>query len=170
MPALPAPGRPAKAFYTQLSLGGGELELGYLLEAHTDGDCYAQFKTANVIAVGDVASPQRDPILDWYGGGWLGGRVDALALLLERGNESTRYVPAQGGVLTRAQLKAEHDQLETIHGRMVDLLRKGHSANDMLGDGVLADLPRTFNDPRTFLNDAYRGLWAHHNTLSADIV
>lgn len=169
-PALPAAGRPAQGFYTHLSLAGGALELGYLLEAHTDGDCYVQFKHANIIAVGDVASPVRDPIVDWYGGGWLGGRVDALALLLTLGDADTRYVPAQGGVVTRTEIKAEHDVLETLHGRMTELLRKGHTAADMLADGVLADLPRVFADPRRLLHDAYQGLWAHHNTLSADIV
>ena len=43
--------------------------------------CY--FRDSNVLAVGDVASPLRDPVLDWYAGGWLGGRVDAMDDLLE---------------------------------------------------------------------------------------
>ena len=37
--------------------------------AHTSGDAYVHFKSANVIAVGDVASPVRDPELDWFTGG-----------------------------------------------------------------------------------------------------
>ncbi len=53
------------------------VEFGYLLEAHTRGDAYVYFRDSNVLAVGDVVSPLRDPVLDWFAGGWLGGRVDA---------------------------------------------------------------------------------------------
>ena len=63
------------------------------------------------MCVGDVASPQRDPAFDWYAGGWLGARVDALDLLLARADENTRIVPAYGPVMTRAQLQAERDMM-----------------------------------------------------------
>src|SRR5581483_8692378 len=45
---------------------GEEIDYGYLLMAHTSGDGYVYFKSANVIAAGDVASPVRDPELDWF--------------------------------------------------------------------------------------------------------
>jgi hypothetical protein len=44
------------------------------------------------LAVGCVASPQRDPSLDWYAGGWIGGRVDAMDALVELANDETRIV------------------------------------------------------------------------------
>ena len=40
----------------------------------------------------------------------------------------------------------------------------------MLEAGVLKDLPRTWNDPKTFLYDVQQGLWAHHNKLDANVV
>ena len=40
-----------------------------------------------VLAVGDVASPLRDPVHDWFAGGWLGGRVDAMDDLLALAGE-----------------------------------------------------------------------------------
>ena len=67
--------------------------------AHTDGDVYVRFPGANVIVAGDAISPQVDPVLDWFGGGWLGGRVDAQKKLLELGDARTRYVPAFGAHL-----------------------------------------------------------------------
>ena len=170
--ALPVAGRPTRGFYTKESLqaGGETLELGYLLEAHTDGDCYVHFRNANVVAVGDAVSPDRDPILDWYGGGWIGGRVDAIDALLKLGNDATRYVPAQGGVVTRAQLATERAFLDGAYTRMTELLRKGYSAKDMLDAEVFKGLPRTLGDPQAFAKDAFKGLWAHHNTISHDIV
>jgi len=170
--ALPVAGRPTKSFFTKetLQAGGETLELGYLLEAHTDGDCYVHFRNANVVAAGDAVSPERDPVLDWYGGGWIGGRIDAIDALLKLGNDATRYVPAQGGVVTRAQLATERAFLDGAYTRMTDLLRKGYSAKDMLDADVFKGLPRTLADPQAFAKDAFKGLWAHHNTISHDIV
>ena len=75
---------------------GQRIEYGHLLEAHTDGDAYVYFRDANVLAVGDAVSPERDPVLDWFGGGWLGGRIDSLRLLLEISNAQTKFVPSYG--------------------------------------------------------------------------
>jgi hypothetical protein len=40
----------------------------------------------------------------------------------------------------------------------------------MLAAGVLNGLGRTWTDPRTFLYDVNKGLWAHHNKLNANVV
>ena len=93
-----------------MKVGNEEIDYGYLRMAHTCGDLYVHFKGANVIAVGDVASPLRDPELDWYTGGWVGGRVDSMDLLLSISNDQTRFVPAYGAVMTKAQFKAERDK------------------------------------------------------------
>ena len=172
VPPLPEKARPTKAFYETGSLQVGEkrVEFGYLIEAHTDGDIYVRFPDVNIIAAGDVVSPERDPILDWFGGGWLGGRIDALEKLLSLGNASTRYIPSVGPVVARAEVEAERDLLKTVFDRMVVNLRLGQTADDMLKAGVLDGLPRKFDDPAKFLYDAHKGFWAHHNKLMNDIV
>jgi glyoxylase-like metal-dependent hydrolase (beta-lactamase superfamily II) len=171
-PGLPAAALPTKTFFTtdEIVVGEQPIELGYLIEAHTDGDAYVRFPAANVLAVGDAISPQRDPVLDWFGGGWLGGRVDSLAKLLALGDARTRYVPSVGPVVGRAEVQAEHDLLLAIFERMVVNLRLGQTADDMLKAGLLDGLPRTFADPAKFLYDAHKGFWAHHNKLMNDIV
>jgi glyoxylase-like metal-dependent hydrolase (beta-lactamase superfamily II) len=171
-PALPAAALPTKTFHTtdEATVGDQRIELGYLLEAHTDGDAYVRFPAANVIAAGDAISPQDDPVLDWFGGGWLGGRVDALKKLLALGDARTWYVPGIGPPVERAEVQAEHDLLLAIFDRMVVNLRLGQSSEDMLKAGLLDGLPRTFEDPAKFLYDAHKGFWAHHNKLMNDIV
>ena len=170
--ALPAAGRPTKAFFETGAMQVGEkrVEFGYLLEAHTDGDLYVRFPDVNIVAVGDVVSPERDPLLDWFGGGWLGGRVDALAKLLALGDADTRYVPSYGPVIGRAEVQAEHDLMLAIFDRIVVNVRLGQTADDMFKAGLLDGLPRTFEDPAKFLYDAHKGFWAHHNKLVNDIV
>ena len=39
----------------------------------------------------------------------------------------------------------------------------------MLEAGVLKGL-RTFKDPHAFIHAVHKGLWAHHNKLSPDVV
>jgi len=170
--ALPAPAHPTQTFYTrgESAFGGERIEYGYLLEAHTDGDIYVFFRDANVMAVGDAVSPARDPVLDWFGGGWLGGRVDALALLLEISDARTRFVPSYGPVVGREDVRAEHDLMLALFERLVELVRQGMSAEDILAAGAMEGLGRTFDDPLAFLYAAHKSLWAHHNTLSPDIV
>src|SRR5258706_1519483 len=96
--ALPAEARPTVTFFTgDKTLAGNErIEYGHLLEAHTDGDIYVFFKDANALAAGDAISPLKDPELDGFGGGWLGGRVGAQEKLLRLSNAGTRLVPSDG--------------------------------------------------------------------------
>jgi cyclase len=76
-----------------LKAGSEQIDYGYLPLAHTSGDIYVFFRTTNVLAAGDVASPLRDPALDYFTGTWIGGRVDATDILLKLSNDQTRIVP-----------------------------------------------------------------------------
>ena len=111
--ARPKAARPTETFLTTGSLktGGEQIDYGHLTLAHTNGDIYVHFRNANVLAVGDVASPLRDPALDYVTGAWIGGRVDAMDVLLALANEQTRIVPAYGPVLSKAAIqgRAGHD-------------------------------------------------------------
>ena len=123
-----------------------------------------------MLAVGDVASPARDPELDYFTGAWIGGRVDAMDRLLALCDDRTRIVPGFGPVMSRAELQAERDMMKTIYDRTVDRVREGDGAEDMLEAGVLNGLARTWKDPQQFLYDVQKGLWAHHNKLAPNVV
>lgn len=154
-----------------LAQGGAErIEYGYLLVAHTAGDIYVYFRDANVLAVGDVASPVNDPELDWITGAWIGGRVSAMDLLLKVGNEQTRVVPGTGPVMTWAEFKAERELMEVVRQRLFKQIRQGDGPKDMVDGGVLNGLARTWKDPYKFLYAAARGLWGNHNKLDPDVV
>jgi len=170
--ARPKGARPTETFLTTGSLktGGEQIDFGYLPLAHTNGDIYVHFRNANVLAVGDVASPLRDPALDYLTGAWIGGRVDAMDVLLSLANEQTRIVPAYGPVLSKAEFKAERDVMEEVRKRLFDQVREGDGPKDMLERGVLKGLARTWKDPYKFLYDAAKGLWAHHDKLGPNVV
>lgn len=170
--ARPKDAWPTQTFQTTGSLKAGaeQIEYGYLIMAHTSGDIYVYFKDSNVLAVGDVASPARDPALDYFTGAWIGGRVDAMDALLKISNEQTRIVPAYGPVMTRVEFKAERDVMEEVRARLFKQVREGLGPKDMLDGGLLKGLARTWKDPYKFLYDAAKGLWAHHNKLDPNVV
>ena len=170
--ARPKAARPTETFLTTgtLKAGAEQIDYGYLPLAHTSGDMFVFFKTSNVLAVGDVASPLRDPALDWFTGAWIGGRVDAMDILLAFANDQTKIVPAYGPVMTKAEFKAERDMMEEVRARLFKQVREGDGPKDMLAGGVMKGLARTWKDPEKFLYDAAKGLWAHHDKLDPNVV
>jgi glyoxylase-like metal-dependent hydrolase (beta-lactamase superfamily II) len=170
--ALPAAAHPAKTIYTQdsLRIDDETIDYGYLQQAHTDGDIYVFFRNANVLAVGDVVSPLRDPEHDWYCSAWIGAHVDALDRILSLADDMTKIVPAFGPVVTKADVRAERELMQLLYDKLVDQIRLGFDAQDSLESGLMNGLARTFADPYKFLYDAHKGLWAHHNKLAPNIV
>jgi cyclase len=154
----------------EIKAGTETVEFGYLLEAHTRGDAYVFFRDSNVLVAGDVVSPLRDPILDWYAGGWLGGRADAMDDLLELANDQTRIVPAYGAVMTRAELQAERDLIAKLYEITSSLYHHGNSAQDMLDKNVLSQVDRKLQDPARFLYDVVKGLQAHYTNFGGNVV
>ena len=170
--ARPKAACPTETFLTKASVKAGaeQIDYGYLTLAHTSGDIYVFFNTSNVLAVGDVASPLRDPALDWFTGAWIGGRVDAMDTVLAVSNVDTKIVPAYGPVMTKAEFKAERDMMEEVRARLFKQVREGDGPKDMLEGGVLKGLPRTWKDPEIFLYAAAKGCWAHHDKMDANVV
>lgn len=170
--ARPKGAWPVETFVNKgtLKTGGEEIDYGYLLMAHTSGDAYYHFKSANVIAVGDLASPVRDPELDWFTGGWVGGRVDSMDLVLGISNDQTKFIPAYGPAMTKAEFKAERDMMEEVRQRIYDRVRGGEGPQDMLEGGALEGLPRKWKDPMKFLYSAAKGGWGYHDKLGSNVV
>jgi hypothetical protein len=123
-----------------------------------------------VLAVGDVASPLRDPALDYFTGAWIGGRVDAMDTVLRLSTDATRIVPAAGLPMTKADFQAERDMMEEVRSRIWARTLKGDSPREMLDRGVMNGLGRTWKDPYKFLYDAAQGMFAHHNKLDPSVI
>lgn len=164
---------PKEVFYygsRQLQFGKEHIEYGYLQQPHTDGDIYVYLRESNVLLTGDAVSPQQDPVLAWFEGGWIGGRVDSQAKLLTIGDEKTRIIASTGGVISRAEVSTEHDAMVKAYDRVSETFRKGFTTEDMQKARILDGLPRTWKDPDTFIYAAHKGIWAHYNKISHTIV
>ena len=150
--------------------GGERIEYGYLLEAHTSGDIYVYFRDSNVLAVGDAVSPVRDPELDWFGGGWLGGRADSLARLLELGDarhEDRAKLWPGNRPCGRAE-GARHDAQAVRARRRASC--EGDGAEDISPRASLRTRAGRGKTRKSSARRRHKGMWAHHNTLMPDIV
>jgi cyclase len=161
---LPEKARPNKTTYTTdtLSYGGEQIDYGHVFQAHTDGDIYVYFRNANVLAAGGVVSAAGWPRLDWETGGWIGGLVAGYDRLIKVANDSTRVVPANGPVLTRADLQNHRKMYMTIYERVVAALNKGLSPDEAVATEPAKEFAGEWGDPREFVESAFRSLWGHY--------
>lgn len=159
---------PTETFYTtgKTTFGGELVEYGLMPFAHTDGDIYVHFTQSNVLVAGDVVQPGRLPLLDFPTGGWIGGMQEAHRTLLRLANDTTKIVPANGPVMTKADVQASLDILTKVREQLVKLLKQGKGPKDMIEAKALKDFEgQLAGDPEPFIFTAYRGLWAHVREL-----
>src|SRR5262245_12792609 len=154
---------PNQSFYTtgKMMFGKEEIRYGHLGQAHTDGDIYVFFPSANILVTGDVFSVGSYPILDYSTGGWIGGLSDATRTLVGLTDDKTRVIPGTGPVQTRAELQAFSDMTGTMRTRFVEMMRKGMSAREMLAAAPTKEFDAKWGDPQLFIINAYPGLWNH---------
>ncbi|HHX82808.1 MAG TPA: MBL fold metallo-hydrolase [Pseudomonadaceae bacterium] len=144
-----------------------QIGLYYTPRAHTDGDIHAVFPASKVIAAGGIAYGGSWPVLDTVSNGWIGELLDATRVLLSRCDDSTTIVPAAGRLVTRDDLLAQEEMLDTILGRFRSMSAKGLGSDDMLREGIAADYEATYGDSTEFILSAWDGLSDHMRGLGA---
>ena len=161
---LPEKARPSKTTYTHdsLSFAGQDIEYGYLLQAHTDGDLYVYFKNANVLVTGGVVSADGWPRLDWETGGWIAGLVAGYDKLLKAANADTKIVPANGVVLSRGDLEGHRKMYMTIYERLVAGLNKGLGPDEVVASAPAKEYEAQWGNPDVFVEAGFRSLWGHY--------
>jgi len=160
--ALPEAARPNLTFYDD----GGELDsgltYGYLRHAaHTDGDLYVRFPEEDVLAVGGAVSGAGWPLVDWWTGGWIGGIVGTLELVLALAGEATRIVPANGQVMQRADIERQFAMYNQIYERLAEMLNRGRSPEEAVEARPTAEFDAQMGPSEEFVRLAFQSLWAY---------
>jgi glyoxylase-like metal-dependent hydrolase (beta-lactamase superfamily II) len=161
---LPEAARPNTTFYDrdEMTVGTRHVEYGYLRHAaHTDGDLYVRFMDSNVLVAGDAVSGAGWPLIDWWTGGWIGGVVGGLELLLSLSNTETRIVPARGPVMSRADLELQYVMYSTIYERLSRLLNSGRGPDEAVADEPTAEFDATMGPSDEFVRRSFESLWAY---------
>lgn len=144
-----------------LAFGSQHADYGYLGQAHTDGDLYVYFREPNVLVAGGVVSADRWPILDWQTGGWIAGLVGAYDRLIKVCNETTRIIPANGPVISVADLRAMRAMYYITYQRLVKALTSGLSPAETVAQHPTRGFQPTWAGADQFVEQAFKSQWPH---------
>ena len=157
---LPKAAQPSKTFYDKGEVNG--VRYGWIADAaHTDGDLYVYFPQANVMAVGDAASGEGWPVVDWWTGGWIGGIVGGLQRIQSVANATTKIVPAHGPVLSFADITAQVDMYGTIYDRLNQMINKGRGPSEAVEAKVAKEYEAKMGNADEFVRRSAESLWAY---------
>jgi len=161
--ALPESAQPNEIFYHygDFAHGNDKVEYGYLRQAHTDGDMYVFLPADNVLHAGGVIATDGWPFMDWWTGGFIGGVVDAIEILLSIANESTVVVPATGPVLTRVQLVEMRDMYAQIFQRVRTMFMEANTVEQTVAAKPAAEWEAKYGSADEFINLAHWSLIPH---------
>jgi glyoxylase-like metal-dependent hydrolase (beta-lactamase superfamily II) len=157
---LPQAARPTRTVRGDGSMefGGQHIDYGYLPAAHTDGDLFLHLPKLNLLVAGGVVSAETWPLVDYKNGAWLGGRVRALERLADLVKPDTRVVPADGRVMTGADIVRHRDMYRKLFLTMIDYLNKGQGPEDAVERNPLKEYQAEFGDPSAFTYGAMRSM------------
>jgi cyclase len=140
-PPAPADALPTKTYTGafKIRLNGRVADLKHIANAHTDGDTYVWFKTANVLSTGDTFTTGRYPNIDFANGGNIRGMIAATDAYLKLVNDKSRIVPGHGPIADKAALIEYRAMLVTARDRMAKLVKDGKSEDDVVAAKPFAD-------------------------------
>jgi cyclase len=141
-PPAPQDALPSDTYtnFSKIRLRGRVADLKHIENAHTDGDTYVWFKTANLLSTGDTFTNGRYPNIDFANGGNIRGMIAATDVYLKLTNAKTRIVPGHGPLADKAALVEYHKMLITARDRMAKLVKEGKSEADVVAAKPFADL------------------------------
>jgi len=161
---LPENQLPVTTFYwgsIDVPFRGDVIEVGYLLQSHTDGDIYAYFREADVLFTGPVIRTDGWAAVDESTNGFIGGITDAYDTLGTIVGEGTVIVPSSGELIG----KTEFDELavlyEGLKEEMVVLLRQSRGPDEVLMANPAQGLKPEWGDPSEFLDEGFRSFYGH---------
>jgi glyoxylase-like metal-dependent hydrolase (beta-lactamase superfamily II) len=141
-PPAPQGALPSQTYMvvSKIRLRGRVANLKHIPNAHTDGDTYVWFKTANVLSTGDTFTNGRYPNIDFANGGNIKGMIAAADAYLNLTNAKSRIVPGHGPVADKKALTEYRAMLVTARDRMEKLVKEGKSEDDVVAARPFADL------------------------------
>lgn len=160
-PPAPAGALPGDTYtnFSKIRLPGRVADLKNIPNAHTDGDTYVWFKTANVLATGDTFTNGRYPNIDFANGGNIKGMIAATDAFLKLTNAKSRIVPGHGPIADKAALTEYRAMLVTARDRMDKLVKEGKSEQDVIAAKPFADLDKKWAPTELASTNFIRVVW-----------
>ena len=120
--AYPFEALPFITFSDSLTLNepNEKIKVYHVKNAHTDGDSFIEFMNANIIHTGDVFVRYGFPYIDDNNGGNIYGMIEAMDMLINYTNDSTKIIPGHGQISYKKDLIAYRNMLVTVVTRIKD--------------------------------------------------
>jgi cyclase len=163
----PQPGLPNDEYFTaekDFFFNGEAVFVFHVPAAHTDGDSIVLFRRSDVIAAGDIFTPDRYPAIDVARGGSVQGvlaglnRILALAVPERLQDGGTRVIPGHGRICNEADVVEYRDMVTIVRDRIADLIRKGSSLDQIRAARPTLEYDGTYGDQRAFVDAVYASL------------
>jgi len=165
----PAPERalPVVTFNDELTihLGGEEINIIHIPNAHTDGDCIVLLRHANVLHTGDIVFHGGYPFIDISSGGSIDGVIAAVAKIVTLCDEKTKIIPGHGQLTNRSELEAYGAMLRQFRGIIAGEMVAGKDLDAILASRPTSKLDEIWGKrcfpPHQFTEIVYRSLEEH---------
>jgi cyclase len=126
-----------------IHINGEDVQLLPIRAAHTDGDTLIRLPKADVLVVGDYFRSVGYPFVDIDNGGTLEGLLAGLDQTIALCGPKTKVVPGHGPIVGRNAVIAQRDLVLTTRDRMLDLIVKGLTFDQILAAKLTADSKTT---------------------------
>ncbi len=147
---------------------GEAVELIHVPAAHSDGDVMVMFRRSDVIATGDIFSPERYPAIDIGKGGSVQGLIAGLNLLLDltvpadKQEGGTMVIAGHGRVSDESEVNEYRDMVTIVRDRIQDMIRKKLTLAQVKAARPTLDYDGTYGTPDVtpdaFIEAVYRSL------------
>lgn len=144
----------------QLHFNGDTIRVFKVPPAHTDGDSFIHFESADVMHLGDVFRTTGYPVIDANNGGTAQGTLDALQMVIDSAGPNTKLVPGHGDVSTVEDVREFRDMIAEVTNRVSALVADGMSLEQVLAAKPTSDLDARWGSPDRFLSGLYQSLTA----------
>jgi glyoxylase-like metal-dependent hydrolase (beta-lactamase superfamily II) len=155
---------PNRTFYwgtIELPFRDDIIEVGYLLQSHTDGDVYALVRDANVLYTGPAIRTDSWATVDETTNGFIGGVTDAYDSLGQLINADTVIVPAAGSLLSEEGFDEQAAMYKALKEEMVAMLRQSLSPEEVVIANPAEGLRPEWGDSSEFLDEGFRSFYGH---------
>jgi cyclase len=170
-PAIP-PGRwPTETFFVDrkdLYLNGESIQVLHRPAAHSDSDAAVYFRRSDVIAAGDVYTPDRFPVIDLEQGGSITGVLAGINALLDLAvpdfNEEggTLIVPGHGRIGDESDVSDYRDMVTIVRDRVADMVSRSATLDQVKAAKPTLDYDGVYATPSytgdMFVEAIYRSL------------
>ena len=140
--AYPFEALPFITFSDSLTLNepNEKIKVYHVKNAHTDGDSFIDFVNANIIHTGDVFVRYGFPYIDDNNGGNIYGMIQAIDMLINNTNDSTKIIPGHGPISSKNDLVAYRKMLVTITTRIKNGIENNLSIEEIKKQNPLKNL------------------------------